>query len=128
MSEPDVQDQQPPDGKQKRQAVRYKVNCAARLMLPGSDIVRVRGRDISDGGAGFAFEQQIPVKQAVSLEINPWCSGRNYLIRAQGVITYNQVFSAEVGFCHGIKFTNLPDQYKKTLDELLQKLARAQGG
>lgn len=126
MSEPDVQDQQPPDDKQKRQAVRYKVSCPARLMLPGSDIIRVRGRDISSGGAGFAFEQQLPIKQAVSLELNPWCGGRNYLIRAQGVITYNQVYSAEVGFCHGIKFTNVPDQYQKNLDELLKRLERIQ--
>jgi hypothetical protein len=107
-----------------RQSQRYKVSWPSRLLFADKRIVAIRTHDVSSGGIGFEYGQQLPVGQEVSVEVSPWIRGKQYAIRAKGVVTYNMILSGNSGFSHGLKFTQIPlDQFEQ-LTEILASLER----
>ena len=108
----------------RRKSQRFKVNWASRLMLPNKKIVRVRTRDISSGGIGFEYEYQLAAGTEVNIEMTPMIKGKQYNIRAKGVVTYNMILSGTSGFSHGLKFTLVPKEHFEQLSEILKDMGQ----
>ena len=104
----------------RRKSKRYTVSWSTRLLFADKRIVPARTRDISSGGIGFEYEEQIPVGTEVNIEVSPMIKGKQYVIRAKGVITYNMIMSGNSGFSHGLKFTLVPKEQFEQLSQILQ--------
>ena len=108
-----------------RKNKRHRVSWATRLLFPNKQIVPARTKDVSAGGVGFEYEQKLAVGQEVSIELSPWMSGKQYTIRAKGVVTYNMIMSGNNGFSHGLKFTMIPKKQFEQLAEILKSLEQS---
>jgi hypothetical protein len=106
----------------RRKSARYKVSWATRLLLSDKRIVAARTRDVSAGGVGFEYSEQLPIGAELNIELSPWLKGKQYVIRSKGVITYNMVLSGNSGFSHGLKFTMIPREQFEQLSEILKML------
>ncbi|MGH1486370.1 MAG: PilZ domain-containing protein [Cellvibrionaceae bacterium] len=104
----------------RRKSKRYKVSWATRLLFADKTIVAARTRDVSSGGVGFEYDQQIPIGEEVNIEFSPMIQGKQYIIRAKGVVTYNMILSGSSGFSHGLKFTLIPRDQFDQLAEVLK--------
>ena len=105
---------------QRRNSKRFKVSWATRLLLPDKRIVAARTRDVSSGGIGFEYGDQLPIGTELNVELSPWSSGKQYIIRAKGVVTYTMILSGSSGFSHGFKFTMIPREQFEQLAEILK--------
>ncbi|MEO0444297.1 MAG: PilZ domain-containing protein [Pseudomonadota bacterium] len=108
----------------RRKSKRFKVNWLSRVLLPDKKIVRVRTRDVSVGGVGFEYEQQLTKATEVNIEMSPIVKGKQYTIRAKGVVIYNMILSGNSGFSHGLKFTLIPKQHFEQLSSILKQLGQ----
>lgn len=106
----------------RRKSKRYTVSWSSRLLFASKRIVPARTRDVSSGGVGFEYIKQIPVGTEINIEFSPMIKGRQYIIRAKGVVTYNMILSGDSGFSHGLKFTHIPREQFDKLAEILQLL------
>lgn len=106
----------------RRKSKRYNVSWASRLLFADKRIVAARTRDISSGGLGFEYAEQIPIGTEINVECSPMVKGKQYVIRAKGVITYNMVLSGDAGFSHGLQFTLIPKEQFEHLAEILKNL------
>lgn len=103
----------------RRQSKRYKVNWSSRLLFPDKRIEPARIRDVSSGGVGFEYPNQIPEGTEISVEFAPMIQGKKYLIRAKGEIMFSMILSGSSGFSHGLKFTLVPREQFAELTEIL---------
>ncbi len=106
----------------RRQSKRFKVNWGTRLLFPNKRIFPARTKDISLGGLGFDFDMQLPVGQELNIELSPWITGKQYIIRAKGVVTYNMIKGGDAGFSYGLKFTMIPKDQLEQLKEVIKIL------
>ena len=106
-----------------RQSQRFKVSWPSRVLLPGKRILSARTKDVSIGGVGFELDEGISVDTDINIELSPWMNGRQYTIRAKGVVTYNMLLAGGAGFSHGIKFTFVPPEQLADLKSILKSLA-----
>lgn len=104
----------------RRQSKRYKVNWSARLLLPDRRIESARVRDVSSGGVGFEYPDQLRDGTEVSIEFSPMIQGKKYLIRAKGVVMFSMILSGTSGFSHGLKFSLVPREQYAQLTEILK--------
>ena len=77
---------------------------------------------MSSGGVGFEYDKQLAVGQELNIEFNPWLEGKEYTIRAKGVVTFNMVMKGSTGFSHGLKFPFIPRDQFDRLAEVLKAL------
>ncbi len=105
---------------QRRKSKRFKVSWSSRLLFPDKRIVAARVRDVSSGGVGFEYQDQIPVGKDVNIEFSPCVKGKQYLIRAKGVVTFSMIMAGSAGFTHGLKFTLIPREQFEQLTEILK--------
>ena len=97
----------------RRKSKRYKVSWPARLLFANRRIVPARVRDVSLGGVGFEYGESIAVDAEVNIELSPMFKGKQYLIRAKGVVTYSMILASGSGFSYGLKFTYISrDQFE----------------
>ena len=106
----------------RRKSKRYKVSWPTRILFPSKKIMPARTKDVSSGGVGFEYKDKLPVGQELSLEFSPWLNGKQYVIRAKGVVTYTMIMSGSNGFSHGFKFTMIPKEQFEALSEILRFL------
>jgi c-di-GMP-binding flagellar brake protein YcgR len=109
----------------RRKHKRYRVSWATRVLFADKRIVSARTKDVSAGGLGFEFGEQIPQGTEINIEINPHVKGKQYQIRAKGVITYNMIMSGNSGFTHGLKFSFIPREHFEDLTEILKGFDQA---
>jgi c-di-GMP-binding flagellar brake protein YcgR len=109
----------------RRKHKRYIVSWATRILFADKRIAHARTRDVSAGGVGFEFEEQIPNGTEINIEITPLVKGNQYQIRAKGVITYNMIMAGNSGFTHGLKFTFIPRDHFEELTQILKDFDQA---
>lgn len=107
---------------QQRKSPRFKVNWPSRALLSGKRIIAIRTKDVSIGGVGFESAESMVVGSEVSVELTPWVGGREYVIRAKCIITYNMLLAANAGFSHGVRFTYVPPEQLEDLKMVLKSL------
>lgn len=105
----------------RRQSKRYSVSWVSRILLPGKRVIAVKVKDVSTGGLGFEADEQLSKGQEISIEFSPWFQGRQYVIRAKGVVTYSMIRSGSTGFVYGIKFTAIARDQFDTLTDILKR-------
>lgn len=105
-----------------RKSPRFKVDWPSRALLPGKRIIAIRTKDVSVGGVGFESGESMAVGSEVNIELTPWVGGREYVIRAKCVITYNMLLAANAGFSHGVRFTYVPPEQLDNLKMVLKSL------
>ena len=105
-----------------RKSPRFKVDWPSRALLPGKRIIAIRTKDVSLGGVGFESGESMAVGSEVNIELTPWVGGREYVIRAKCVITYNMLLADNAGFSHGVRFTYVPPEQLDNLKMVLKSL------
>jgi hypothetical protein len=107
---------------QQRKSPRFKVNWPSRALLPGKRIIAIRTKDVSIGGVGFESGESMVIGSEMNIELTPWVGGREYVIRAKCIITYNMLLAANAGFSHGVRFTFVPPDQLENLKMVLKSL------
>jgi len=107
----------------RRKHSRHNVHWSCRLLLPNKAIVAARVKNISLGGAGLEVPHVLPEGQQLSIEMRPMHSGRSYLVRARGQVTFSMIKGGDGGFSVGMRFTLIPEEHKKELATLISKLS-----
>ena len=109
-------------GFSERKSRRFKVSWPSRVLMPDRSIVAARVKDVSDGGVGFEFAEQLPIGSEVSIELSPWHKGRQYTIRAKCSVVYSMLLAQSVGFSYGAKFFMIPDDQLAQLKLIMKGL------
>jgi hypothetical protein len=107
---------------QQRKSPRFKVDWPSRALLPGKRIIAIRTKDVSIGGVGFQSGESLSVGLEVNVELTPWVGGREYVIRAKCIVTYNMLLAANAGFSHGVRFTYVSPEQLEDLKVVLKSL------
>jgi len=107
---------------EQRKQKRFKVNWSSRLLFSDRSLHVARVRDISSGGLGFEFGEQLPNGTKLNIEFSPLINGKKYLIRAKGEVMFSMILSGSSGFSHGLKFTLIPRDQFEQLSEILKSI------
>lgn len=109
-----------PADESRRKSRRYRVSWPTRLLLKSKKILSVKTRDVSSGGVSFESEHRFFAGDPLGIELSPWVSGKKYVIRASGLVTFNMILSDGDGFSHGFKFTSISKAHYDELVEILK--------
>jgi len=107
----------------RRKHERHTVHWPCRLLMSDKTIVAAQVKNVSFGGVGIEVPQMIPVGQSLSIEMRPMVAGRSFLIRAKVEVSFSMILSGGSGYSKGLRFTLIPEEHDKALQEIVKILA-----